>query len=145
MYKLSGRKARWKGRVLDRSLSSGLCHGRCACMAGQKKYLNKKITIFGSEGRQHGVYFCPGSPLRCVVCTVCPFLLFCLLFLLAPNRKQSDMDSGQLRPHRYLVVKGRFDAGRLLLDEPEWPERSLSSQLQVKLNFGSNTSCLVVG
>ncbi|CAN6698582.1 unnamed protein product [Malus baccata var. baccata] len=105
MYKLSGRKARWKGRVLDRSLSSGLCHGRCACMAGQKKNLNKKITIFGSEGRRHGVYFCPGSPLWCVVCAICPFLLFCLLFLLAPNRKQSDMDSGQLRPHRYLVAK----------------------------------------
>ncbi|CAN6563160.1 unnamed protein product [Malus baccata var. baccata] len=106
MYKLSGRKARWTGRVLDRSLSSGLCHGRCACMAGQKKYLNKKITIFGSEGRRHGVYFCPGSPLWCVVCAICPFLLFCLLFLLAPNRKQSDMDSGQLRPHRNLVAKG---------------------------------------
>ena len=75
-------------------------HGR------SKKYLNKKITIFGSEGRQHGVYFCPGSPLRCVVCVLCPFLLFCLLFSLAPNCKQSDMDSGQLQPHRNLVAKG---------------------------------------
>ncbi|CAL2273841.1 unnamed protein product [Prunus armeniaca] len=36
MYKISGRKARWKGRVLDRSLSSDLCHDRCACMAGHK-------------------------------------------------------------------------------------------------------------
>ncbi|CAN6563161.1 unnamed protein product [Malus baccata var. baccata] len=33
------------------------------------------------------------------------------------------------------MILGRFDAARLLLDEPEWPERSLSSQLQVKTKF----------
>ncbi|KAM1701920.1 hypothetical protein ACFXTN_025121 [Malus domestica] len=91
-----------------------------------------------------GFIFAQGLPSG-VWCALSVLSYCCLLFLPAPNRKRSDMDSGQLRPHRYLVARGRFDAGRLLLDEPEWPERSLSSQLQVKLNFGSNTSCLVVG
>ncbi|ESR42623.1 hypothetical protein CICLE_v10012967mg [Citrus x clementina] len=63
----------------DYSLSSGLCHGRCACMAGHQN-LNKKYLFCGPEGRSHGS--CPGSPLLSVV-PVCVgvILRFCCLLL----------------------------------------------------------------
>ncbi|CAN6541660.1 unnamed protein product [Malus baccata var. baccata] len=81
MYKISGRKARWKGRVLDRSLSSDLCHDRCACMAGQKNISIKNNEFLVLRGDSMG-FFCPGFPLRCGVCSLplsfCSMFQFCL-------------------------------------------------------------------
>ncbi|KDO36374.1 hypothetical protein CISIN_1g030964mg [Citrus sinensis] len=63
----------------DYSLSSGLCHGRCACMAGHQN-LNKKYLFCGPEGRSHGS--CPGSPLLSVVLVCVGVILrFCCLLL----------------------------------------------------------------
>lgn len=105
MYKISGRKARWKGRVLDRSLSSDLCHDRCACMAGQKNISIKNNEFLVFEGRQHGFVLPRVSPP--VWCALSVFVfLFHASILLAANCKQSDMDSGQLQMHRYLASKG---------------------------------------
>uniref|UniRef100_A0A251LQX6 Uncharacterized protein n=1 Tax=Manihot esculenta TaxID=3983 RepID=A0A251LQX6_MANES len=54
------------------SLSSDLCHDRCACMAGHP-ILNKIIDFEFCEWRSHGD--CPGSPLA-GVCFV-PLSYFC--------------------------------------------------------------------
>ncbi|KAM1933638.1 hypothetical protein ACFX15_017919 [Malus domestica] len=48
---------------------------------GRSKNLNKKTKSSGFKGRQHGVFFGPGSPLRCVVCALCVSLPFVLCFI----------------------------------------------------------------
>ncbi|KAH0971247.1 hypothetical protein GBA52_023403 [Prunus armeniaca] len=50
MYKISGRKARWKGRVLDRSLSSDLCHD--SCQATEKAQGRQRQQTTGGKAEQ---------------------------------------------------------------------------------------------
>ncbi|XP_054824555.1 uncharacterized protein LOC129322315 [Prosopis cineraria] len=62
----------------ERSLSSDLCHDRCACMAGQE-YLNK-MSLFWFQRRPHGNLL--GVSSSCVVCAP-----LCSAFLISfPDR-----------------------------------------------------------
>ncbi|ONH96822.1 hypothetical protein PRUPE_7G154100 [Prunus persica] len=91
------RDERLRGRVcvLDRSLSSDLCHDRCACMAGHKNTLIKKQKrFFGLEGRLHGVLpRVSPSVVWCVICVV----LSLLCFIFRSPAHPSMLDRGQQR------------------------------------------------
>lgn len=93
------------------SLSSDLCHGGCAHMAGHQWI--KKITFCVAEGRSHGVLFlarvlpsdvCPVSPLASLVTLRYPFcsvlVLKCYFICQQPFRRRI----------RISVVSGSFQS-----------------------------------
>lgn len=87
----------------DYSLSSGLCHGRCACMAGHQN-LNKKYLFCGPEGRSHGS--CPGSPLLSVVLVCVGVILrFCWPFARVDTIDPSDLHSKSASAQNHRAYK----------------------------------------
>ncbi|ONH96820.1 hypothetical protein PRUPE_7G154100 [Prunus persica] len=145
------RDERLRGRVcvLDRSLSSDLCHDRCACMAGHKNTLIKKQKrFFGLEGRLHGVLpRVSPSVVWCVICVV----LSLLCFIFRSPAHPSMLDRGQQRrpnlsrPSNGLYSHYRWFVGVWLLEaiSSMKPECFYSFINQSRLF--SITSCLVAG
>ena len=63
-----------------KSLSSDLCHDRCACMAGHTISI-KKNGFCGFGGRSHGS--CPGSPSGVCVLALSAFRFACVAFIIS--------------------------------------------------------------